>query len=949
MATHWSGIEGGLNPTTSGFTGHDPFDQAVLVRGDMETADVPSCVDCSLLAIFEDSSAPESKTESEEAILLSALTEMLGCEQDEEAAPSPFDTLPDSELLSQPDRCSVEQTSARRLRRRPKTPNLKLQTKSDRTKNQTQKRFRRQKQLCPESKEVKADVEVFSSSSLVSLVKLMHPYCLELHVEEEDGARKRHPLFSREEVWKFKQPAEDSDQEISVVSDEEEGGGRGEGKGLLLKSVLLNGNSTRPAPSRQRKRVSFGPVHVALFHRGEAESLDESAHLKSPQSVQSPAEPLPDPSQSSDLESDVQHGKSARKTRPLSLQEYRRRRREGRPLLEKRGNYNTKWPTLSEAPKELTPILCFQGHTSVCRAKKLPPRADTHLLSEAPQVSVLTPPQPEPKVSSPVRPDVRAAGSRRSLVKKPKLLSSDPPNPTLIPLQAPPPAKPPSVSRVEPVSLQEPDSNHFLSALSKDHLHVADVCPDPERWGEDKEQLDHPHTPEGPRPPQAVCKAADSAVDSGIEAADLTSLLQQFEQTQALGGVVCESRLLPAASLSIPPSENHLNKDSPAEPELTSRSLEPHQPPSAGGRLQDLLSWGSEAVLCTEVILSTKQKNSASKPIQIIDPRPLPPKKKSWSPPPPHKQPPVFFASDHDYCGLLDHQSGPPQFTVASSPPYEQWEVHDPRGADPTADEDEEEQIRVCGLPTPPPSPVRGRRRRRSPSCSSRSSSSSSCSSASLSPERTRHSSSSLLCSLSPSPENPESQTFICLYCRIHRRPPYRMLHSRSRSWSRSRSHSPSPQICWRRHRDAHSREAQRLGGRLDVRIQKLRAIDERRVVYVGRIRRSMTPGELRERFSQFGEVECVSLHFRDQGDHYGFVTFYNTEDAFAAIDNGSKLRRQDELPFDICFGGRRQFCSSDYSDLDASRDADPSPPQDQFEDLDFDALLRQAQGGSQR
>lgn len=41
---------------------------------------------------------------------------------------------------------------------------------------------------------------------------------------------------------------------------------------------------------------------------------------------------------------------------------------------------------------------------------------------------------------------------------------------------------------------------------------------------------------------------------------------------------------------------------------------------------------------------------------------------------------------------------------------------------------------------------------------------------------------------------------------------------------------------------------------------------DERRVVYVGRIRRSMTHSELRERFSQFGEVECVTLHFRDRG-----------------------------------------------------------------------------------
>lgn len=41
---------------------------------------------------------------------------------------------------------------------------------------------------------------------------------------------------------------------------------------------------------------------------------------------------------------------------------------------------------------------------------------------------------------------------------------------------------------------------------------------------------------------------------------------------------------------------------------------------------------------------------------------------------------------------------------------------------------------------------------------------------------------------------------------------------------------------------------------------------DERRVVYVGRICRSMTHDELRERFSQFGEVECVSLHFRERG-----------------------------------------------------------------------------------
>ena len=40
---------------------------------------------------------------------------------------------------------------------------------------------------------------------------------------------------------------------------------------------------------------------------------------------------------------------------------------------------------------------------------------------------------------------------------------------------------------------------------------------------------------------------------------------------------------------------------------------------------------------------------------------------------------------------------------------------------------------------------------------------------------------------------------------------------------------------------------------------------DERRVVYVGRIRRTMTHDELRERFSLMGDVEGVSLHFRER------------------------------------------------------------------------------------
>ena len=57
----------------------------------------------------------------------------------------------------------------------------------------------------------------------------------------------------------------------------------------------------------------------------------------------------------------------------------------------------------------------------------------------------------------------------------------------------------------------------------------------------------------------------------------------------------------------------------------------------------------------------------------------------------------------------------------------------------------------------------------------------------------------------------------------------------------------------------------------------------------------------------------CLSLV---PSDNYGFVTYYDTKDAFTAIENGGKLRKPNELPFDLCFGGRRQFCRTSYADL---------------------------------
>uniref|UniRef100_A0A8C3TYJ4 RRM domain-containing protein n=1 Tax=Catharus ustulatus TaxID=91951 RepID=A0A8C3TYJ4_CATUS len=125
---------------------------------------------------------------------------------------------------------------------------------------------------------------------------------------------------------------------------------------------------------------------------------------------------------------------------------------------------------------------------------------------------------------------------------------------------------------------------------------------------------------------------------------------------------------------------------------------------------------------------------------------------------------------------------------------------------------------------------------------------------------------------------------------------------------------------------------------------------EERRVVFIGKIPSRMTRSELRHRFSVFGDIEECTLHFRSEGDNYGFVTYRYAEEAFAAIESGHKLRRPDEQPFDLCFGGRRQFCRRNYADLDSNReDFDPAPVKSKFDSLDFDTLLRQAQRSLRR
>ena len=72
---------------------------------------------------------------------------------------------------------------------------------------------------------------------------------------------------------------------------------------------------------------------------------------------------------------------------------------------------------------------------------------------------------------------------------------------------------------------------------------------------------------------------------------------------------------------------------------------------------------------------------------------------------------------------------------------------------------------------------------------------------------------------------------------------------------SLSRSPSPKCRYSDRRRVPYDYREAERK-----------RQIEERRVIYVGKIAEGTTRADLRRRFEVFGPVVDVSLHFRDRG-----------------------------------------------------------------------------------
>ncbi|XP_041124703.1 peroxisome proliferator-activated receptor gamma coactivator-related protein 1-like isoform X2 [Polyodon spathula] len=515
----------------------------------------------------------------------------------------------------------------------------------------------------------------------------------------------------------------------------------------------------------------------------------------------------------------------------------------------------------------------------------------------------------------------------------------------------------------------------------------------------------------------------------GIQACDLTSLLEQFEETQAKEQHCVPEVCSRAAAVGNSGSEPQMDRkvlDRVRGPELASTAglTPPATPPHHMWKPLAPVS------LLRKPKLPEGPKLSPAKAIQIIDPKPLPHGKtctklpSSLAPSLPSENP--SFA-DHDYClsgtepacvekGRCWNVKQQRSITIK---PIEQCA---PAGCPRKCAVQPLDRRTLSGsvLLSPDSSPCRletdtaprdstafsssrhlcyyspekskrGRARRRSHtrlSSSSESDSSRSRSSSPLTKRRRRYRSwrSQSSCSASSSLHfrqrrrahshcSSRSGSWSRSSCSARSRSgswsrSSSSAHSRSGSWSRSSSSARSRSGSWSRSPSPCSRSSSRrrdgrrrpgydchnsYNSRDRVHRQELRnrrkekAIEERRVVYVGKIRSGMTRKELRERFSVYGEIEECALHFREEGDNYGFVTYRHTQDAFAAIENGQKLRQWDELPFDLCFGGRRQFCKMSYADLDSSRDSESTPARSKFDALDFDTLLKQAQNSLRR
>ncbi|MBN3287856.1 PPRC1 protein, partial [Polyodon spathula] len=734
----------------------------------------------------------------------------------------------------------------------------------------------------------------------------------------------------------------------------------------------------------------------ATAPQGESSPLESEAPLTRGSSIQEQKDPKP---------------------RMLNLEQYRLLRQKQQPApVEKTQDQSMKWPTLPELPRELPPIPCLPEPVPTAQRKAdWPP---TKMGSAWHPVGPGTPPTPEALL---VPPGMRVAPSKPATHLTKHALPGFRPSPvdpriyrlragTTLPVVPAAALKAPCVPSVAAASdaLHNPTTANGPSLLF--HATQNSTSPPIEqdvhrdgrtplqpnaasvasfnkpRMTSDSQSIASPQQPlkavtlqnsirvhcepatqtaagvHQPRPRPMMKIPTEDLIQAftseiGIQACDLTSLLEQFEETQAKEQHCVPEVCSRAAAVGNSGSEPQMDRkvlDRVRGPELASTAglTPPATPPHHMWKPLAPVS------LLRKPKLPEGPKLSPAKAIQIIDPKPLPHGKtctklpSSLAPSLPSENP--SFA-DHDYClsgtepacvekGRCWNVKQQRSITIK---PIEQCA---PAGCPRKCAVQPLDRRTLSGsvLLSPDSSPCRletdtaprdstafsssrhlcyyspekskrGRARRRSHtrlSSSSESDSSRSRSSSPLTKRRRRRAHSH--CSS-------RSGSWSRSSCSARSRSgswsrSSSSAHSRSGSWSRSSSSARSRSGSWSRSPSPCSRSSsRRRDGRRRQELRnrrKEKAIEERRVVYVGKIRSGMTRKELRERFSVYGEIEECALHFREEGDNYGFVTYRHTQDAFAAIENGQKLRQWDELPFDLCFGGRRQFCKMSYADL---------------------------------
>ncbi|XP_040177503.1 peroxisome proliferator-activated receptor gamma coactivator-related protein 1 [Rana temporaria] len=428
--------------------------------------------------------------------------------------------------------------------------------------------------------------------------------------------------------------------------------------------------------------------------------------------------------------------------------------------------------------------------------------------------------------------------------------------------------------------------------------------------------------------------------ESGIEACDLTSLLEEFEKSAAKD----EERLPPSPDKMAvgnsgseqpmgkkPPAEKHLAPELVNTAGLTPPATPPHQ----------LWKSVSQPLNGTPVPVTAQEKPCASvlKTAKLIEPKPLPQSKlrsRTLPPAPSVVLPAVHVGSgDHDYCILSATQQQKVLETVESGADATQreegsrWNVkhHQNIVIKPIVQFSKRPQNTPCpkqSAPNVPPVNVKSANGGPAhpvvpPPCVNIQKDSNEPldhRTNVLSESAVKSPPGSVLLSPDSSPCRSEiGET------RTDARSEKPSVSRRSLRCYRKFRNSPSPQKSKRRGRSSGSRSASSSSSSSSSSSRS----------------RSRSPPMKRRRNSLYS-------------DNYGFVTYRYTSEAFAAIENGHKLQLPDEMPFDLCFGGRRQFCKSNYADLDSNRgEFDDSPVRSKFEGVDFDTLLREAQKKQRR